>query len=179
MFTGLFERAEASRGFTGGALGVGQSFIIDFDNGFLNPSGSFGIDLLNAGGDILWQLQYAVGDASYSYSRGSNPELSPTTVGFGTEGLSLAFKLRDSTFYSMSLERRDGEIYDSGAGFLNFNDDLEITQVRIFADGTGGIIPGDVTTDFFINSMMVIPEPSTSLLVALAGIGLLLRRSRP
>jgi hypothetical protein len=78
----------------------------------------------------------------------------------------------------MSLERRDGVTFDSGPGFLNFNDDAEITQVRIFADGVGSFDTADLSSDFFINSMMVVPEPSTSLLGALAGIGLLLRRKR-
>jgi hypothetical protein len=178
MFAGTFNLARATRSFTGGPLAVGQTFMIDFDNGFVNLGGSFGIDLLNSGGDTLWQLQYAFGDDFYGYSRGSEPELSATDVSPGTEGLRLAFELRGEGFYSMSLERRDGVTFDSGPGFLNFNDDAEITQVRIFADGVGSFDTSDLSSDFFINSMTVVPEPSTSLLGALAGIGLLLRRKR-
>ena len=79
---------------------------------------------------------------------------------------------------NLAFDNASSSAYESGPGFLNFEDDQEITHVRIFADATGGPDPEDFSTDAFINSMIVVPEPSTSLLGALAGVGCLLRRRR-
>lgn len=48
MFAGFLSTAEATRGFTGGPFGVGQTFIMDFDNGSVSTGGIFGMEMLNA-----------------------------------------------------------------------------------------------------------------------------------
>lgn len=177
MFAERFNLAQATRGFTGGPLDVGQTFIVDFDNGFVNPGGEFGIGLLNAGGDTLWELQYAFGDEFYSYTDPGSFGNASTSVAPGTEGLTLALRLLDPGIYEMSLRRRDGTSDFVELGFLQSNADQEITQVQIFADSVGFDSINDFSSDFFINSMAVIPEPSSALL-ALVALGLPIWRRR-
>ncbi len=64
--------------------------------------------------------------------------------------------------YEMSLQRRDGDSEFVGFGSLESNTDQDITRVQIFVDGVGFDFE-DVSGDFFINSMAVIPEPSGAL----------------
>jgi len=170
-------RADAFRSFTGGPLTVGQTFTIAFDNGDMipGPGATIGIGLLNAGGDTLWQLTYsATGSGFYRYTDGS---IFPndTSVEFGTEGLSLAVELLAPDMFRMDLMRLDG-MFDSVTGFLipNVDMDMDIAQIHVFSDRAGS----DPSSHFFINSMEVIPEPSSAMLV-LAALALpLLRRRR-
>lgn len=179
MYAGDNSRVGAIRGMTGGALGIGQTITMDFDNGFMDAGANFGIGLLNADGDPLWELRYESFDGVYSYvddTSGFGPN--PTSVAPGTEGLRLAFELLAPDVYSMSLERRDGQVFDLDFGFLISDDDQDITQIGIYLEGNLLGLPSDPSGDFFINSMAVVPEPSAMLLAFGGSLGLLLRRRR-
>lgn len=165
LFAATGSLSDARRAFTGGALGVGQFVNIDFDNGDPGGFGSFGIGFLNASGVTLFETNLTGGNPNYEYidSSGSNS----WAVTDGYEGLNLTFGISAPGQYFARLVRRDG-MSDFISGNLLIDPDQDVTQIRIYNSAAGDFPAFHI----FVNTMQVIPEPSTSLLV-LSVVGLL------
>ena len=161
--------ANAYRSFTGGALSVGQTVAIDFDNGYLDNSYSVGVGLLNASGNTLWEVFFTGGQSNYRYQDGSG--FNNTTISYGDEGVALDFTLTSSSGYQMTLTRLDGTT-QTITGSLISNADQAISQVRLFNAGAGS----GTSKDAFFNSISIVPEPSAALLGSLGALALLRRR---
>lgn len=164
----------AERFFTGTpqSLEPGQIFQVDFDTGYIEPNSLVAVGLINASGTEVFSVGFTGGGANYWFMDANNSTPANTGLGYGSEGLRLIYTV-DSVnplLYSVQLTRRDntsvswnGAISSAAAGFfaINFN--------------AGGTIGGSAY-DFFINSMQIVPEPSTIALAALGAFGLLFRR---
>jgi hypothetical protein len=166
------EATFAIRPFDGG-LTLGQQFVIDIDTG---PSGGFGsgfvsVALRDSGTNQRFVLTGSAG--GYFLQGGS------TGIGFTDQGLHIVFTLTGAdtynvTFYSVGSDGPTGLP-------LSFNGSLGgpagggLVDVYLSAFDTG---PDAANWQFF-NSIAIIPEPSTMLLVCTAlPIALLLRRRR-
>lgn len=163
--------ATATRDFTGGALAVGQSFSLAFDNGLVATDSSDTISLLDASGNTLFQFGFAGGLVTYFYTDSTS---TPATAGipFTYFGLDTVFTLTSATTYSLTVTPIDtaissktitGTINGSIAGFNAVNDNA----------GSGD------PSNFYINSAAVsaapssaVPLPATFGLVLAGGIAL-------
>jgi len=165
-------QADAYRPFTGGPLGIGEKFRMDFDNGYVDTGGSVGLGLQNAAGQTLWEVFFAGGGNFYMNNDAAG--VVATTVGFGDEGLHVDFTLTGPAAYTMTLTRRDG-VSQTINGNLIGQADQNIAQVHAFNWNAGA----GSDHDAYFNSMLV-PEPGTATLfgLALAGAVGWLRRRR-
>ncbi len=163
--------ADAVRPFTGGIIVVGQTVSVDFDNGFIDKGGTVGIGLQNASGQNLWELYFVGGDNNYTVNDGAGP--TATSLGFTADGLHVAFTLTGATTYSANITLNAGGS-QTITGSLISQGDQGIAQFRTF-NANGGA--GSSNTSY-INSLEIIPEPTSFVLAALglAGAGLLIRR---
>lgn len=155
----------ADRTFEGGALTVGQTFLIDLAIAFRN--GNKGIDL-KVGGTGVWNFnvggdQYTVngvnlstGPGSWDYSQTSIFELSVTATGAGTYDVTLT---RGSDVFNQSYA-------NGGAGIDSFG---------LYVFGTDA---GDDRNNLFANNLAIVPEPSTIVLGLVGALGLVAARRR-
>jgi hypothetical protein len=58
---------QATRNFLMPLIG-GASFSMDLDNGWVEPGGSIGMQLINAAGEILGEFRFEGGDSDYEYA---------------------------------------------------------------------------------------------------------------
>lgn len=164
--------ADAYRYFTGGPLGIWQTFSMDFDNGWIETGGVVGLGLQNAAGVTLWEVYFVGGGTHYINRDAAGPVA--TSVPYGDEGLNVTFTLVGPAAYTMTLTRRDG-VSQIINGNLIADADQNIARVRAFNFNAGPDSPRDA----YFNSMSVIPEPGTAMLLGLGlllGVGWLRRR---
>jgi hypothetical protein len=160
-------QAQAIRPFTGGPLTSGQIFSINFDNGYIEPGGRIIVGLLDSGNTPVFQVLFTGGSANYDYIDGSG--LFTTGMGYGDEGLNLTVQMTGATSYQATLSRFDGAVAN-WSGTMNAAPE---------AFGAVSINVGQgFPHDFFINSMSIVPEPSTIALGALGVAGVALRALR-
>lgn len=150
----------ADRTFDGGALTVGQTFLIDLAIAFRN--GNKGIDL-DVGGGSVWNFNvgsdlYTVNgvDLGWTYSQTSVFELSVTATGAGTYDVSLT---RGSDVFNQSYA-------NGGTGIDGFG---------LYVFGTDA---GDDRNNLFVNNLAIVPEPSTIVLGLVGALGLVAARRR-
>lgn len=165
--------ATAGRRFLSGPLGIGETFSIDFDNGWQNET-TYSIRLYET------DAFFAPANLSFSVTLqlGSAYEYTDIGSGFGwlphgTEGVRFEFTLTGEidygTYtnyaYSATLTRRDG----SSATLTG-----EVGSRPNYIEALHKIPHGGdpVREGFYINNLSIVPEPSSALL-ALIGLGLL------
>ncbi len=165
---------DAIRPFTGGPLGLGQHFQVDFDNGFLGTGATVGIGLYNAANQPLWEVYFVGGGAFYVNNDLAGP--APTAVPYGDEGLHVDFMLTGPVAYTMTLTRRDGNTQTINGSLINpggANPDRNIAEFRAFDVSN----VNDDPHHFYINSLAV-PEPSSWMLAVIGLVGALMIRRR-
>ena len=158
-------------------LGSGETFSLALDNGYIDTGGAVGFGLQNSSGANRIEFFFLGGDLSYSIKIGATT-LS-TGIGFTSAGLSLQFTQNSGTGWSMAITPNGGltsTFTDASAGSAALAAG-DISQVRVFDYAPGG---GGGAKDAFVNSMQVVPEPSSIalLLCGFAGGALALRRKR-
>lgn len=166
------QSVSAVRGFTGGALSVGQTFIISFDNGWLDTGSSDVLTLESSTGTDRLSFFFTGGNANYELF--DNSGFVNTGIGFSDEGMTLAVTLTGADTYSVLITPLGGGSATNISGTLQ-NAGAPIDQVQVANNnaGSGG------NFDFYVNSLQVIPEPSTMALTGLGMLGLgFLRRRR-
>ena len=159
------------RGFTGGSLSVGQTFIISFDNGWIDNGQSDVLTLESSTGVDRLSFFFTGGNATYEFF--DNSGFVNTGIGFSDEGLTVAVTLTGADTYSATVTSLAG-------GSTNITGTLQnsgsaIDQIQVANNGAGG----GSNFDLYVNSLQVIPEPSTMALTSLGVLGLgILRRRR-
>lgn len=181
FFTNNNNTEDATRSFTGGALAVGQTFKISLDTGFLTTGtgAAQGFGLQNATGTNGFEFFFLEGGTnSYTVSATGVSPSSSTAHGFTADGLTAAFTLTSSTTFSLALTYNTGSpTTETFTGSLE-NAVTSLTQFRIFDFG-GNTTGNTDTNNAYFNSVAVVPEPATVLLVGptiLAGMFFIRRR---
>jgi hypothetical protein len=162
-----FNHAVATRPFIGGPLNYGQTFSINFDNGYVDESGTVILSLLDSFSNTVFSVFYngVLPDYRYNDSAGT----SSSGMLYGDEGLTLEVTMTGVTNYTATLTRFDGSI-TNWSGAMNAAPELFRAEAVFL-----GI---DQRRHFFINSMQIVPEPSTITLGALGTLGVALRAFR-
>ena len=79
------------------ALATGQTFSVQFDNGYIDTGYGVGIALQNASGDTLWECYFNGGDATYNLTG------TQTDIGWTSNGIAIALTLSSPTSYVATL----------------------------------------------------------------------------
>lgn len=166
------QSVSAVRPMTGGSLSVGQTFVIAFDNGWLDTGSSDGFTLESSAGTDRLSFFFTGGNATYELF--DNSGFVNTGIGFSDEGLTVAVTMTGAETYSAVITSIGSGVSTNISGtFQNSGNGIDQVLVNNNNAGSGG------NFDMFVNSMAVIPEPSTMALTSLGMLGLgVLRRRR-
>lgn len=176
MWSSTTGSVDVYRSFTNGTLGIGESFLIDLDNGWVNSGGSVGLGLQNSAGGNLWEFYFVGGDQFYTIN--DNGGATTSGIAYTADGLSLEFSLTGSTSYNFNVTA----YYEGGGSSTNFNftgnlisqTDQQIARFHLWSFQAGD----GPNYDFFANSAQVVPEPTTATLILSAGAALAIVRRR-
>jgi hypothetical protein len=149
-------------------LAVGETFSVDFDNGFIQNDGVEGIGLKTADGIGLWQFSFSGGQNVYRVfdQRG----LVDTSLPFTADGIHIDFTLTSTTTYSATITLASGPLQTITGGLANAG---AVAQFDVF-DLNGGF---NSSNNAYANNLAIVPEPgSVALLLAGAVLGIV--RSR-
>ncbi len=163
LFSGPSGTSTASRGFTGGALTVGQTFSIDLGHtsGVANGN-DIGLNLTD-GGVTVFTLKFVGGDTAWKLwdggvDFGAGQNYAPNT------SLSFSFTYEGGNNYSYAFGT------GSGSNFTASNNISGIDGFTLFNNNQGN------NENFGANNISIIPEPSAALLGGLGMLALLRRR---
>ncbi len=151
--------AQAIRPFSS-SLAVGETFMMDFDNGFVATGGIVGFALRNAANNSLFQFTFTGGENFYRIE-GSTSQT--TAHGFTSDGMRTSFTLTSESTFSFSVQFNDNMALEVFTGTLA-NPGGAITNLRLLAFNTTD--PNGSLSDVFYNNLQVIPEPSSIALLA-------------
>jgi len=129
------------------ALTVGQKFVIDLDNGFLDTGAATGFGLQNALGQNRFELIFVGGDAFYRV-KGDGADII-SAIGYTGEGLHVEVTLTGADTYSVKIIRIQSGDTQTVTGNLGGEAGSAIDHVRLFNYTAGG----GAAFDTFFNSM--------------------------
>ncbi len=120
-------------------LSIGQTFTMDFENGFINGGGTVGFALQDAGGNSRVEFFFVGGTTDYIVQNTNGAGGIDTHLGFTGTGLQVAFTLASADTMNVAIYELNGN-----ASFFRTNgiplegiSGAAITQVRLF-DFNGG-----------------------------------------
>ena len=158
----------------GGALSVGQTISFRMDNGSINTGGSIGWGLQNAANNNnRFEFYFTGGDSTYRYQDSAGSAES-AGIGFTSGGIDFAFTLTGTNTYSIDVQPI-GSSVSNFTGTLTGTSDSGVDRLRFFNYNAGS----GSGHDLFLNSISVIPEPSSGMVLSfLLSSALILRRKR-
>jgi hypothetical protein len=168
---GQYDTQTLTRPFTG-ALSVGQTFSIDFDNGFLGNGEVAEVRLANASGAQLFSFGFTGGEQEYQIDDASGDNQLVSSIGFSSAGFQIDFTLTGATTYSLAiLNQANNQLFTRVGTIAGEIDRVQIVSGPLTPDGEG-----DVFSNNFAITDAVVPEPTTLGLLSLAGLTALRRR---
>lgn len=166
MFGHSGQTSEAFRDFNGNSLGIGQTFSLNLAVNFRN--GIKGFDLRDSSDTVIFNLNVAGDD--YVVQNAATGNGSIGSIYSANTSFELSFVQTSGSGGTWSIIRSGG-VTDSDSGtYSGVAENFKFYE----ANTTGS---GAAQDNLFINSLTVIPEP-TSAALGLIGVGLLLRRRR-
>ncbi|MFN6016565.1 MAG: PEP-CTERM sorting domain-containing protein [Verrucomicrobiota bacterium] len=151
------------------ALGIGETFTMDFGYTDVATGGEIGINLFS-GGAFRLGLKFIGGGSSWQLNDGGSDFSTGIPWAGGTPGTTLkySFTRGNDNNYSINLLHGAG-IYD-GNNYTASSGNMSIDSVQIYsiAQGAGENVG--------FNNLAIVPEPSSLSLLALSGLALLRRR---
>lgn len=166
--------ADAIRPLTGGSLSVGQTITLSIDSGFIQTGGAQGFGLQTSAGAN--RLEFFFSGGSNSFSLTDNSGTNASGVQFTGNGLAISFTLTGADTYSMTVTPNGGSATPF-SGTLAGTAGSGIGQMRFF-NFNGGT---NSDSNFYVNNLAVVPEPSTISLLAgpaILGAFMFVRRRR-
>lgn len=164
LYSGTTGTSTASRGFTGGALTAGQSFLIDLGHTANIANGNDIGLLLTDGGSTVFTLKFVGGDTGWKLNDGGSDFGAGQNYAANTS-IAFSFTYEGGNDYSYTFGN------GSGSNFTATNTISGIDGFTLFNNNQGN---GE---NLGANNISVIPEPASAVL-GLLGAGLLLRRRR-
>jgi len=174
LYANSSQSAAATRGFAAELLGIGQTFVFDFDNGFVDSGSTVSATLLGAGGTPDFYFSFTGDQSNYRLGQSGMFGFSTNTgVSFTDEGLHVEITLTGANTVSTSITPLGGSttvINSTLAGNAAWD------RVMFENSNAGS---GDAN-NLYINSIGVraVPEPATMTLLGLGTLSLLAARRR-
>jgi len=164
FFASSGESSQALYDFVGGALIVGQTISFQIDNGNIQSGGTVGIGLQNSGlGNNRFEFFFVGNDTNYTYL--DNGGSQDSGIGFTSSGLTLDFTLTGADTYSIDVTPL-GSSTSSWTGTLGGTPGSGVDRLRFFNFNAGS----GSASDFYANNISIIPEPSSLMMLGLAGM---------
>jgi hypothetical protein len=133
------------------ALAVGQTFSMDFDNGYVGSGGQVGIQLQNSSGEIRGEF-FATGGAPDYFIRGGLGLATDTGIALTQDGLHLDCTLVDADTMTFVIKSASsGATLGSFTGALGGTAGSKIDRVRVYNSTAGP----DSSNDTFFNSLAI------------------------
>lgn len=164
----------AYRGFTGGSLSIGQTFTIDMDSGWNDGVQGFvlrsGTDTSSKNNGARFEFLQISGQGYSVFGS----VFTNTAVGWTDGGLRISFTLTGADTYSVTITGLVSGASQTLTGTLGGTGGAGIDSVALYDENinSGG------NFDLYFNSMAVIPEPSTLVLVLAGVVGVWSMRRR-
>jgi len=158
------EVSQALYDFDGGALTVGQTLSVQFDNSSIQSGGTVGLGFQNiSNGNNRLEFFFIGGDSNYTYI--DNGGSSDSGVGFTSSGLTLDFTLTGTDTYSLDITPIGGSTTNL-SGTLGGTALSGVDRLRIFNFNAGS----GSGFDTYANNISIIPEPSSIAMMGLTGL---------
>lgn len=160
--------------FGGGALSVGQSYSIDWRNNSITNGRINQMSLFRSDGTEAFAFRFLGGASNYSI-KGDGGFFEEDSMSYQNTAMTLKFDLVSANTYIFTATRKSDSVVrmQTGTFTLGGTSGLGLTHFDIYNDGrTVG------TSDLNINTIAVVPEPSTYALLALGALALLVRSAR-
>lgn len=166
--------AGAFRSLTGGPLSIGQSILIDMDNGFIQPSGSntVGVQFVVSDGNEVF-FRFKGGDTNYEVLTNNFTTVDATTLAFADEGMTIGLTRTGFATLSLTATLRNGDTQTLPLTMTG-TAGADIVGLVLNNDSAG---PGS-SHDAYFNSITVTPEPASAVLLGIAGVVTFNRRTR-
>ncbi|MGO9527920.1 MAG: cellulase family glycosylhydrolase [Verrucomicrobiia bacterium] len=151
--------AVACRSFAEGSLGVGQSFNISMDNGYVNSGGGAVGWILRTGNDTAnkndgerFEFSY-LGGGIGSYQIFTNPAAPPvnTSLGYTDNGFTLSFTLTSPDTFSLAIVGNNPAVSTTVTGTLGGTPGSAINSVALYNQFAGQ----GANYDLYFNSMSI------------------------
>ena len=164
MYANSGNEAFASHTYAGGALSLGQTTSIEFDNGFIDAGKSTGIQLFS-GATLIFQFYFRGDEANYEfYDAGGFDQ--DTTENFSLDGGIFSFSLTGDTSYTASYRSA------SWSGSIASVSTNPIDRLQVYNNSAGS----GAARNVYFNNLSVVPEPINALSGGILAAGILRRR---
>ena len=159
FFANTDDLSEALYDIGGGALTVGQSVSLQFDNG--NVDGVVGVAFQNiADGNNRSEFLFIGGESNYTLNDDTAGQ--DTGVAFTNSGLDLEFTLTGTDTYDFGITPIGGTTTSFTGNTLGGTAGSGVDRIRIFNFNAGG----GGANNLYANNISVVPEPGSFALIA-------------
>ncbi len=159
--------------FDGGALTIGQTVSIDFDNGYVGSNdgdtSEVGLRLFGTGFNFVLAFNFIEGHPGGDYTYFDDAvSFGDTGFAYTDNGFRFSYTQTSATTYSASLTQ-GSTVVGSWTGMT----DVAPAIIEIYdLNGQGASNPNaNGSSDLFVNNLEVVPEPGTWVAAALSAAG--------
>lgn len=159
-------QSEARWTFDGGALSVGQTLKIDWRNNSIASGRVVQMSLYRSDGTEAFGFRFLGGGSNYSI-KGDGTWFEEDSMPYQNTALTLSFQLVSTNQYVFKVIRKSDSatLMETGTYGLGGTSGLGLTYFEVYNNAR---VAG--SSDLNLNTITVIPEPSTALLLGL-GLG--------
>lgn len=172
MYANSGQTVDAIRLFDGGGLATTDTLSFAMDNGYVANSGTVGISL-RAGSTNRLEFYFKGGDADYTINDASGAHSSG--IGYTDGGLTVSFTPTSASTYSLTVTPNGGSPTTFTGTLLGSPTSTDVDTFRAFdsdsENGTAG--------NFYVNSLNIVPEPTSLAMLGMLSAGMLVRRRKP
>lgn len=169
-------QSEARWDFAGGALNTGQSFSIDWRNNSIASGRTITLSLRRSDGSEAFGFRFLGGGTNYEIKGDGTWFVEDSgTSGYQNTAINLNFQLVTADTYIFTATRKSDnfQMLQTGTYTLGGTSGLGLTHFEVYNDAR---VAG--SSDLNLNSITVVPEPSSAALLGLGLAGLAMLRRR-